>query len=288
MALAHRLRLLAVGIALLAVFVAASPAAAVMNGQADGMAHRNVGMVGAVLPGNRVVPVCSGFLVSRTVALTAAHCVQAIRDLGTTTALISFSPDLRVTLSPLRTGTIVMDAEYDGSGFDRHDFGAIRWTSPLTMPAPVSLPRLGLLDQMQADGLLRDEPFVAVGYGASVRLDENELPTLADLGDPGRSDDEEGDGPWEFLADGRRNQAVSSFNALNPQVLRLSQNVSLGDGGACHGDSGAPYFISANGQATAVAIVKTGDRVCRATVTALRLDTPSARAFISSLGVAVP
>lgn len=281
MALANRLRLFAAGIAVLAVLavlLAASPASAVMNGQADGMAHRNVGMVGAVLPGNRVVPVCSGFLVSRTVALTAAHCVQAIRDMGTNTAIISFSPDLRVTLSPLRTGTMVMDAEYDGEGFERHDFGAIRWTAPLTMPVPVVLPRLGLLDEMRAEGLLHDQPFVAVGYGAVDRVHQND--EIAD------ETDDDTPGPWAFYADLKRNRAVSSYNALTRAALRLSTNPVHDDGGACHGDSGGPMFLGSGGPA--VALITTGDHICRATATALRLDTPSARDFISSLGVTIP
>jgi hypothetical protein len=275
MALANRLRLLAAGVAVLAVLLAASPAAAVMNGQADGMAHRNVGMVGAVLPGNRVVPVCSGFLVSRTVALTAAHCVQAIQDMGTSTAIISFSPDLRVTLSPLRTGTLVMDAEYDGEGFERHDFGAIRWTSPLTTIPPVSLPGLGLLDEMRAEGVLHDQAFVAVGYGAVDRVHQNDEVTGDDA-----------PGPWDFYADLKRNRAVSSYNALTPAALRLSTNAVHDDGGACHGDSGGPMFLGPTGPP--VALIVTGDHICRATATALRLDTPTARDFISSLGVTVP
>jgi hypothetical protein len=278
MALANRLRLLAAGVALLAVLLAATPAAAVMNGQADGMAHRNVGMVGAVLPGNRVVPVCSGFLVSRTVALTAAHCVKAILDLGTSTAIISFSPDLRVTLSPLRTGTVVMDPGYDGDGFDKHDFGAIRWTSPVTSMLPVSLPGLGLLDEMRADGLLHHQPFLAVGYGAVDRVHQNDEDAVAA--------DHDSQGPWDFYADLKRNRAMSSYNALTRAALKLSTNAVHDDGGACHGDSGGPMFLGSNGPA--VALVVTGDHICRATATALRLDTPAARGFISSLGVTLP
>lgn len=280
MALATRLRLLAAGVAVLAVLLAASPAAAVMNGHADGMAHRNVGMVGAVLPGNRVVPVCSGFLVSRTVALTAAHCVKAIQDMGTNTAIISFSTDLRVTLSPLRTGTVVMDTGYDGDGFDKRDFGAIRWTSPLTSIPPVSLPTLGLLDAMRAEGLLRDQPFTAVGYGATERLHEVRDLAADEPGDDGSQ------GPWEFFADLKRNRAVSGYNALTRAALKLSTNAIRDDGGACHGDSGGPMFLGSNGPV--VALIVTGDHICRATATALRLDTPSAREFISSLGVTVP
>jgi secreted trypsin-like serine protease len=279
MALANRLRLLAAGVAVLAVLLAASPAAAVLNGQADGMAHRNVGMVGAVLPGNRVVPVCSGFLVSRTVALTAAHCVQAIHDLGTSTAIISFSPDLRVTLSPLRTGTIVMDAGYDGDGFDRHDFGAIRWTSPLTSIPPVSLPTLRLLNDLRADGQLRDQPFVAVGYGATERVHESDM-AADEPGDDGTQ------GPWEFFADLKRNRAVSSYNALTPSALRLSTNATRADGGACYGDSGGPMFLGSTGRA--VALIMSGDHICRALATTLRLDTPAARTFLTSLGVSIP
>ena len=72
--------------------------------------------------------------------------------------------------------------------------------------------------------------------------------------------------------------AFSSFNALNPAWLRLSQNVATGDGGACFGDSGGPNFFGDSDLIAAITI--TGDAMCRATNVSYRLDTPSARNFL--------
>jgi hypothetical protein len=84
-----------------------------------------------------------------------------------------------------------------------------------------------------------------------------------------------------------RMDAFSGFNALNPGYLRLSQNVSTGDGGTCFGDSGGPNFIDDNGVRLLVAITITGDSVCRATKVTYRVDTSSAREFLSPY-VALP
>jgi hypothetical protein len=74
--------------------------------------------------------------------------------------------------------------------------------------------------------------------------------------------------------------AFSSFNSLNPGFMRLSLNVSTGNGGTCFGDSGGPNFFHHNG-ARLVAITITGDAVCRATNVVYRLDIASARSFLA-------
>jgi len=74
--------------------------------------------------------------------------------------------------------------------------------------------------------------------------------------------------------------AFSSFNALGPGYLRLSQNPAKGDGGTCFGDSGGPDFLPVNGTLILVATTVTGDAVCRSTNVDQRLDTASARAFL--------
>jgi secreted trypsin-like serine protease len=75
--------------------------------------------------------------------------------------------------------------------------------------------------------------------------------------------------------------AFSTFNALNPAFLRLSQNASTGDGGTCFGDSGGPNFFNYGGTRLLAAITITGDAVCRATNVVYRVDTASARQFLS-------
>ena len=70
---------------LLVVLTTASPAAAVLDGKPDS-AHPYVGILVTEIEGEPV-PVCSGFLLSPTAFVTAAHCIA---DLGSLPALVSF------------------------------------------------------------------------------------------------------------------------------------------------------------------------------------------------------
>ncbi len=76
--------------------------------------------------------------------------------------------------------------------------------------------------------------------------------------------------------------AFSSYESLNGGYLRLSQNPATGDGGTCFGDSGGPNFLDVNGGQILVASTVTGDAVCRSTNVVYRLDTVSARKFLSN------
>ncbi len=60
-------------------------------------------------------------------------------------------------------------------------------------------------------------------------------------------------------------------------------NPARGDGGTCYGDSGGPNFLVADATETNIvaATTITGDFICRATNVTYRMDTPSARAFLS-------
>jgi len=55
-------------------------------------------------------------------------------------------------------------------------------------------------------------------------------------------------------------------------------NPSVGSGGTCYGDSGGPHFIGNTNVVAAITV--TGDRWCRSTDVAYRMDTPSARDFL--------
>lgn len=60
-------------------------------------------------------------------------------------------------------------------------------------------------------------------------------------------------------------------------------NPARGDGGTCYGDSGGPNFLGAGADETNIvaAITVTGDFMCRSTNVVYRLDTESARTFLS-------
>jgi hypothetical protein len=59
-------------------------------------------------------------------------------------------------------------------------------------------------------------------------------------------------------------------------------NPSTDSGGTCFGDSGGPHFLGAGNTETRIvtSVTVTGDRFCRATDKAYRLDTASARSFL--------
>jgi len=73
--------------------------------------------------------------------------------------------------------------------------------------------------------------------------------------------------------------ATGTLNSTNKTLLRISMNRSLGNGGTCYGDSGGPNFLGATDIVAGITI--TGDAVCRATNVDYRMDTASARAFLS-------
>lgn len=60
-------------------------------------------------------------------------------------------------------------------------------------------------------------------------------------------------------------------------------NPARGDGGTFYGDSGGPNFLGAGADETNIvaAITVTGDFMCRSTNVVYRLDTESARTFLS-------
>jgi hypothetical protein len=79
--------------------------------------------------------------------------------------------------------------------------------------------------------------------------------------------------------------ATGTLNSTNATWLRVSMNPAIGNGGTCYGDSGGPNFLGASDVIAAITI--TGDAICRSTNVDYRLDTPSARDFLSQY-VALP
>jgi hypothetical protein len=249
------LRTASVLLSLVALLTAAAPTFAIVGGERDGASHGNVGLLAAVVPGYGLVAVCSGTLISPTVFLTAAHCTAPLQAMGVERALVTFdqAPSRR---SVFLAGQIYTSPYFNQTGSDPRDIAVVVLYSPVDGVTPATLPTAGQLDGMD----LRNTRFTPVGYGAN-----GWVPA------PG--------GPW-FYDDGTRRVASSGFNALNPAWLRLSQNAAKGDSGTCYGDSGGPNFIGATDVIAAISI--TGDRVCRATNVAYRLDTPYARWFLGN------
>ncbi len=251
----HKLRDTALVLCL--VCAAAATALAITYGQADGKRHPQVGaLVGHFSSGT--FPYCSGTLVSPTVFVTAAHC-----HIGTTRVFVTFDEKFS-SRSKLHAGTFYYDPQYNWAQDDPHDLAVVVFDKPVANITPARLPAAGQLDALKVN-----QKFTAVGYGGQEPINQPGGPVIGYLD--------------------TREFSTPSLNSVNPAWLRLSQNPATGDSGACYGDSGGPNFLGAGASETNIvaATTITGDALCKSTNVVYRLDTPSARQFLSGF-VALP
>lgn len=202
---------------------------------------------------------CTGALISPTVFLTAAHCVNffpagsalhvsfddQLYPTASSIAAVSYAYPDRSTLHPSDPGDLAVVVLPAGS------------TAGLT---PYSVAPAGHLNALSAKGGLVGASFVNAGYGTV----------------PSRT------GPPSFSYDGVRRASTSRFSALNgPFLGLLMQSAATGQGGDCYGDSGGPKFVAGDPQRI-VAVVSWGDRQCRGISSNYRVDLPAARAFLAN------
>ena len=246
-----------VGVCLLAF---GGTASAVVYGEPDGDGHRNVGaLLAPQAYSDGTWATCSGTLISPTVFLTAAHC-----DWGVSRMAVTFDSVYDATTGTEYWGTWYADPLYRGGQNDPHDLAVVVFDVAGPGITPANLPAAGSLANLP-----RNQGFTSVGYGAqSVTIDH---------------------GPTFHYADIRYVATSDTLFAINKAWLRISMNPTLGDGGTCYGDSGGPNFLGAGAAETNIvaATTITGDFMCRATNVAYRLDTASARSFLSRF-VALP
>jgi V8-like Glu-specific endopeptidase len=234
---------------LLAALITASPAAAITNGSPDGSRRPNVaGLVNDTQYSDGTWIYCSGTLISPTVVLTAAHC----NDDGARTRVTFDSA--YVDGDKTYAGTFHSDPLYGGPTSDYHDIAVIVLDQAVKGITPAKLPKAGSLSNLS-----KDQTFTSVGYGAYEVTN--------------------GPGGHQYLYDDVRGVATGTLNSINKTLLRISMNPSTGNGGTCYGDSGGPNFLGDTN--TIAAITITGDAVCRSTNVDYRLDTESARSFLS-------
>ncbi|HEX2294009.1 MAG TPA: trypsin-like serine protease [Actinomycetota bacterium] len=240
-------RILLAGIA--AALLVAAPAGAITNGTPDGSAHPNVGgLVADEAYSDGTWIYCSGTLISPTIFLTAAHCA----DDGATVR-VTFDTAY-VDGDKVYTGTFEADPAYNQAQSDTHDIAVVVLDKAVKGIAPAKLPSAGSLSNLTGS-----QKFVSVGYGAYEVTN--------------------GPGGHEYLYNDVRMKATGTLNSINATWLRISMNPSRDDGGTCYGDSGGPNFLGTTNVIASITI--TGDAVCRATNVTYRLDTESARAFLS-------
>ena len=156
---------------------------------------------------------------------------------------VSFDTRYVAGVSKLVPGTAHADPLWSTVKGDSHDLAVIVLDDALAGVTPFALPRAGLLDGKD----VRSQTFTNVGYGYADRT---------------------------FTFDGYRRTSTSSFTTVKPTELQLSDK----PGGVCFGDSGGPRLLGN----VEVAVTSSGNANCTGQSTSYRLDTPSARAFLSA------
>ena len=235
--------------ALSASLLLAAPAGAITNGTADGNAHPNVGgLVNDTQYSDGTWLYCSGTLISPTIFLTAAHCADDGQIVRVTFDTAYVDGD------KVYTGTFEADPAYNQSQSDTHDIAVVVFDKAVKGITPALLPEAGSLSNLSGS-----QKFTPVGYGAYEVT--------------------KGSGGHKYLYNDVRMKTTGTLNSINVTWLRISMNASKGDGGTCYGDSGGPNFLGTSNVIASITI--TGDAVCRATNVTYRLDTESARTFLS-------
>jgi secreted trypsin-like serine protease len=256
-------------ILLLALF---TPALAITYGQPDGNAHPNVGSMVLQIPGRGLFQWCSGTLISENVFLTASHCTvgldSIVEENPGAQVLVTFDPTISEG-GTFYTGVWHTNPNYNNyqgqyGSADPGDVAVIVLDEAPLGFTPAQLPEAGLLDELKADHLLKDTLFTAVGYGTVRETNRTGFQAILDNVD--------------------RNRVDQEFLSLTDSWLTMSMNLATSNGGTCYGDSGGPHFIHLNGAETNIvaSITVTGDAPCKATDKTYRMDTESARSFLSN------
>ena len=245
-----------------------APATVAVQGKPDGAGHPNVGLLVVVDPDNPArTSMCSGTLVAPRVFVTAGHCTARFPQARV--GLVTFDTRL-TTASPFAPGLIYTHPQFLLPD-DVNDLGVVVLRDPVAGVRPAPLPAADLLELRQRKPDLPDSPFITVGYGAQRQG---------------------GATPAELAFDGIRRVGMARLTDLTALYAILSgSDAGGGAGGTCYGDSGGPNFLGGSdmivGVTSAVRDATCGGQVYRA----YRLDTPPARAFLSSFaqyGVVLP
>ena len=225
-----RKQTLLVAIAVIALLVlAASPVAAVKNGELDGNGHPYVGLMVAQTAEGAPLWRCSGTLLSPTLFLTAGHCTEAPAghvEIWFDADVESGIPANGYPYTGDVGGTPYTHPQYDPNAFYLYDLGVVVLDEPVMMDEYGVLPELDQLDTLKTKRGKKDTTFTAVGYGL-----QESFPDAAS---------------WKENNQRVRMVAYPHLIQINGGIvgdysLMLSNNHATG--GTCFGDSGGPNFV---------------------------------------------
>ena len=232
---------LAVSVALVIALAAGQPVGAV-NGDLDGNAHPNVGVMIVEDGDGEWFGFCGGVLISSTVFLTNYNCPRDVafaQSIGGG-AEITFDP---VAWPPeearwrtVKAGYVHPDANPNNG---TNLYGIAVLAKPVRGTTPAELPTF-----QQLASIDKTQPLTVVGYGSDPAV---------------------------------RRSATVTIAAIDPGTIEVLNNTNAtGQGGAC-GDGGAPYFLGDSNVTVAVADGEAGR--CNAISWAFRNDIETARSF---------
>jgi hypothetical protein len=263
----------------LAILLAGGVAQAIINGEPDrgANAHPYVGAYVAKFQG-KLLPVCSGTLISPKVFLTAGHCTEFEVEKDRP-AYVSFDPTYKPGASKVIKGTPYLHpksclAAKEGCvfepiggavvGYPRYDVGVVVLKEPVRMATYGALPEAGLVDTLK-----EGQRLTAVGYGA----------TRYKIGGGVR--------PQPVYPGDRNRATVRLLDTNDPAIGEMflkTTGVSLTGGkgaSSCHGDSGGPLFMP--NQRTIVGVTSFGIApLCRGPAYYQRVDLPRVLKWVRS------
>jgi hypothetical protein len=260
----------------LALLLASGVAQAIINGEPDTgpNAHPYVGAY-VVKVGGKLLPLCSGTLVSPRVFLTAEHCTEfdVEKDLP---VYVSLDPTYKVGASKLIRGTPYLHPKFcvgttlrcvPVPRYWRYDVGVVVLDAPVSMGTYGALPEAGLVDTLK-----EGQRLTAVGYGAN-RFEFGGEP-------PPR--------PQAVFLDDRSRATVRLLHTKNPDVGDMfvkTTGVGLikrDKEGTCVGDSGGPLLSP--DQQTIVGVTSYGipKALCRGPGYYQRTDLPEVLNWVRS------
>lgn len=251
-------KLTVISVVILALVLTVTPVGAITFGQPDGNLHPNVGLTLTNLGGDTLWLGCSGTLIAPTVILTAGHCTRGLSRFGVMNSWVTFDSEYYPGTSNLiPIAAFVTHPDYNFNTGD-NDVGVIILAETVLNVTPGQLPQENILDHMKADGMLKDQTFVNVGYGATADFKGH---------------------PPLLPRDGIRRFSTSPYRSLTQNWLVLLQNNdATNEGGVCFGDSGGPHFLGDSNMIMSISSL--GDAVCRTLDQSQRVDLPSVRAFL--------
>jgi hypothetical protein len=295
----RKLRIIVV-VATLATALSGANAFAITNGQPDAGGHPYVALMQTYDENAVPIQVCTGSLLSPTLFLTAAHCVDhpaaAHAEVWFDQGPILPDIDYLIALffDPNFTGSCHYSPAFDGypcfgdAGGTPHahpdacfDCGnglpasVTRDVAVVTLDAPVPtsvVPRYAQLPATGQVGTLANKTgtdFVGYGVQSQARLPGDILPEPSPY--------------FRWQGAGQRMTApgelVSGNFAHGDEFLRSSLNASQGTGGLCFGDSGGPDLLRGTDTVLAVNSYVTNGN-CSGVGYSQRVDVPAVRDWI--------